>query len=129
MNTNSTSGQSAHTAGPWFVGAQNDALYIIDRRPAHDNDYPNHDADADCIAKVYDDVRVNENAGRANAELIASAPDLLEALRDLVDTDWAFMGADADPGNPQSLYSRVRRGRITLAKVNAAIARATGEQA
>ena len=67
--------ESKHTPGPWFVGAQNDALYIINRRPAHDNDYPNHDADVTCIAKVYDE---------ANAALIARAPDLtaeVERLR------------------------------------------------
>ena len=67
--------ESKHTPGPWFVGAQNDALYIIDRRPAHDNDYPNHHADVGCIAKVYDDIRDAE-IGRANAALIARAPDL-----------------------------------------------------
>lgn len=78
--------EAAHTPGPWFVGAQNDALYILDRRPAHDNDYPDHEADVGCIAKVYDDIRDAE-IGRANAALIARAPDLaaeVERLRERI---------------------------------------------
>lgn len=39
---------------------------------------------------------------------------LRAALADVVDTDWAFLGTDADTGNPSSLYSRVRRGRQAL---------------
>lgn len=70
-----------HTPGPWFVGAQNDALYVIDRRPAHDNDYPDHAGDEACIARVYDDVRGSEGSGAANARLIAAAPELLERAR------------------------------------------------
>ena len=38
---------------PWFVGAQNDSLYIIDGKPAKDNDYPHHDYGPAAIAKVY----------------------------------------------------------------------------
>ena len=72
-----------HTPGPWYVGAQNDALYIIDRRPAQGNDYPNHEADTACIARVFDDVRGNEDSGRLNAELLAAAPELLQVLHDV----------------------------------------------
>ena len=65
-----------HTPGPWFVGAQNDALFIIDRRPAFSNDYPNHDADTEVIAKVYDDVRGNEHvlADRRMMSDVIAAP-------------------------------------------------------
>jgi hypothetical protein len=43
-----------HTKGKVYVGAQNDCLYIIDRQPALNNDYPNHDANVSPIAKIYD---------------------------------------------------------------------------
>lgn len=39
---------------------------------------------------------------------------LRTALADVVDTDWTFIGKDSDTGNPDSLYSRVRRGRLAL---------------
>ena len=74
----STSGP--HTPGPWFVGAQNDALCVIDKPPNPSNDYPRHDANVAAIAKVY-----NGNAADANARLIAAAPDLLAALKRLRD--------------------------------------------
>lgn len=46
--------------------------------------------------------------------LAAENERLLTALADVVDTDWAFLGRDADTANPESLYSRVRRGRLAL---------------
>lgn len=43
-----------HTQGRAYVGAQNDALYIVlGEAPASTNDYPCHDADRTAIAKVY----------------------------------------------------------------------------
>jgi hypothetical protein len=42
--------------------------------------------------------------------------ELLEALRDLADRDHVYMGADADTGNPASLYNSVKRARAALAK-------------
>lgn len=35
-------------------------------------------------------------------------------LERVVECDWAYMGRDADTGNPDSLYSRVRAGRAAL---------------
>jgi hypothetical protein len=60
------------------VGAQNDAIFIINKppRPSADNINPNQDVDV--IAKVY-------LPDEANARLIAAAPDLLFALALLVD--------------------------------------------
>lgn len=47
-------------------------------------------------------------ASRAEVERLRAA------LADVVDADWAYLGKDADTGNPASLYSRVRRGRAAL---------------
>ncbi len=61
--------------GPWYVGAQNDGLFIIaGAKPSTTNDYPNHDADREVIATIngYEPER---------ACLIAAAPQLVEALR------------------------------------------------
>ena len=49
---------------PWYVGAQNDGLYIIcGTAPSPDNDYPNHTAHREVIAKVY-----NAGAGHKETE-------------------------------------------------------------
>ena len=39
---------------------------------------------------------------------------LRNALARVVDTDWAYLGHDADTANPDSLYNRVRDGRKAL---------------
>lgn len=58
----------------FHIGAQNDALFIISgERPATTNDYPRHDADRTCIAKVYDKAEARRLVDAANAGL-ASAP-------------------------------------------------------
>lgn len=74
---------AAFTPGPWFVGAQNDALFVIDKPPRPDNDYPRHDFDVAAIAKVYH----NGTPGveEANARLCAAAPDLYAACKKVVE--------------------------------------------
>lgn len=68
--------QKLHTPAPWFVGAQNDALYVIvGEAPSINNDYPRHDANREPVAKVY--------TSDADARLIAAAPELLEIVREL----------------------------------------------
>lgn len=63
-----------HTSGPFYVGAQNDALFIVvGRPPALNNDYPNHTADRTAIAKVYDD---------SNAERIVACMNAMEGIDD-----------------------------------------------
>ena len=47
-------------------------------------------------------------AQSAEAEILR----LRAALADVVDTDWAFCGQDADTARADSLYNRVRRGRL-----------------
>ena len=73
--------ETGYTAGRWYVGAQNDALYIIDQKPSMNNDYPNHDAKTEPLAKV---IMVNGALPTANANLMASATELYEALKNLL---------------------------------------------
>lgn len=48
----------------FHIGAQNDALYIISgRAPALNNDYPVHDADRTCVAKIYDEAEAKRLVG------------------------------------------------------------------
>ena len=67
-----------HTPGPWYVGAQNDALYIITRppRPSRDDIVDIPDVKVIAIINVCND--------DANARLIAAAPALLAALCEAV---------------------------------------------
>ncbi len=106
--------QAQHTPGPWFVGAQNDTRYIIDRRPnANGNDAPNHDADTGVIAKVYDTGRNDDYVGEANAHLIAAAPELLN-IAERLDAFWTECGFKQDEHSP------------IWADIKAAIAKAKG---
>jgi hypothetical protein len=71
--------QDKHTPGPWYVGAQNDALYVIDGPPSpgpYDGPIPK-DYGPEVVAEP--NWRLKECA--ANARLIAAAPDMLDALR------------------------------------------------
>lgn len=82
-----------YTQGPWFVGAQNDGLYIIDSQPSpapYDGPIP-RDHGPNVIATP--NFRLAEC--EANARLIAAAPDLLAALQARIDLS-AYQGDDAD---------------------------------
>lgn len=72
---------TTHTPGPWYVGAQNDLLFVIaGRAPSADNDYPNHDAVRTVIAQLeFRDKGKSEEA--ANARLIAAAPEMFALLQ------------------------------------------------
>ena len=82
---------SKHTPGPWHTAGEQG----VQIRSAKDQ-----------IAKVW---TMRGNEWKANARLIAAAPDLLEALQDMV-SDHASLSA------------------ATLAFARAAITKATGEQ-
>ena len=66
-----------HTPGPWFVGTLNDALFIINRAPR-----PSHDDMAD-IRDVQVIAKLNNCKGDDDARLIAAAPAMLSALREI----------------------------------------------
>ncbi|EHP94919.1 hypothetical protein [Methylorubrum extorquens] len=101
-----------HTPGPWFVGSQNDALFIINRapRPSTDDINPNHDATA--IAKTF---YLGPDGGSedANARLMAAAPDLLAALG-----EYLVLGK-----------GKCTIGKATADKALAAVRKALGEEA
>lgn len=57
-----------HTPTPWYVGAQNDALYITAGvPPAQSNDYPNHTAERIALAHVYSEANARHIVRCVNA--------------------------------------------------------------
>lgn len=68
-----------HTPGPWFIEWAEPKEFPGD---VSINDAPQTHSDRNSIALVYADGLGTE---RANARLIASAPDLLDALQELTD--------------------------------------------
>ena len=95
-----------HTPGPWYVGAMNDCLFIIDQppRPSNDDVNPNHQVRV--LAKL------DYRAADANARLIAAAPDLLEALKLFLRAE--KMARDGNP--PQGADELIELGEAAIAK-------------
>ena len=115
MTTASTAASA--TPGPWFVGCQNDALYIVaGRPPALNNDYPWHDAPRVALAKVYgpsegDCLPVHADA---NARVLGAAHELLEVLLELFQRDNGIQTMLA--GNPNAVAELEQRARAAIAK-------------
>lgn len=101
---------SVHTPGPWEVRIERGKHCI---RPA-DVKQAGHTVGYAPLAKVEGDRRVGSQA--ENARLIAAAPDLLEALEELLSA-------------PQLSGEVSFNLRLRIEKARAAIAKATGEQA
>jgi hypothetical protein len=109
-----------HTPGPWYIGTEfNDQgrhIYAAQKVRHEDGDewHP-------LIACTDDDERLVD--WQANAALIAAAPDLLEALQELLAAERAnsleIVGRDTD-GHPLNAAGVARK------KARAAIAKATG---
>lgn len=97
---------SKHTPGPWVVGENQDHDAIMA------SDY--------YVATVHDacGIESNDETSRANAKLIAAAPDLLEALRCSVA---AFEGDTID--EIEADYGIATAQRVDMAR--AAIRKAT----
>lgn len=107
-----------HTPGPWFVGAQNDALFVIaGRPPALNNDAPWHDAPRVVLARVFgptgdDCLPVN---AEANANLFSASDELLWFAQQIfngIDTEMLKLDTPAD----EILARVLQRGRAAIAK-------------
>ena len=61
-----------HTPGPWYVGTQNDCLFVTNHRPPTGDYQPTLKVICS-VGALIDDA--------ANARLIAAAPELLEACK------------------------------------------------
>ena len=104
--------EAKHTPGPWEFGPSHSSTGLAGQlvvRPA--GEFPHGEWVAD-VGSMYDDHRV------ANARLIAAAPELLEALKEVTMVlDRIFDVEDRTP-EPNSISGRAR----------AAIAKATGQE-
>ena len=69
-----------HTPGPWVIGKQDHDVITVDT------------ANGTAICDVY----VDSDDRPANANLIAAAPDLLEACERLLDGGWPHAEADIE---------------------------------
>lgn len=72
-----------HTKLPFYVGCQNDAVYIISgKSPAKNNDYPVHDADRTVIARIYnpDDAQYIVRAANCHQQLVSALEDAIAEL-------------------------------------------------
>ena len=115
---------SGHTPGPWEVLPESDShegpLNIVS-----EYEEKGGRASANWIAEC--DLQSDEAQNRANARLIAAAPDLLDALKALV--DWQGVEHEAvpvpDSGAEDCPGDDTCRCAI-VAQVNAAIAKAEG---
>lgn len=99
------------TQESWYVGAQNDALFIIDKPPRPSNDDINPDQDVEVIAKVYSGSGEEDERAR----LLAAAPDLLEAWQELIESRVRVTDGIAQVSES------------AIGKVRAAVRKATGE--
>ena len=85
---------SDHTPGPWRVGKEGTRWYEI-----------HYDQDGECVAEI-----VHE---KADADLIAAAPEMFEALEAIAGNHDAGPGIDAE----QLCELMTERAREVLAKV------------
>jgi hypothetical protein len=110
---------SKHTPGPWFTTPQYGNYAVYSRGLVGDD---TGDGWEPCICELDSDEPVNHEA---NARLIAAAPELLEALRDLElganTVDYCYLNM---PGNFAEALLSLRAYAKTARE---AIAKATGE--
>lgn len=94
----------AHTPGPWTIYRTTDGRAILGIG----------DADAGGITDAHFGFWRSGEEYEANARLIASAPDLLEALRIMVDAECSYMRLN-NLGDPEK-NDRIRLSRAAIAK-------------
>lgn len=103
-----------HTPGPWFVDEDADGVYIG----------PRDGKTGRVEAVVFQLTPFRHEAMRANAELAAASPDLLESAKDLAAQWEAF---EASSGNMEEAYYKLAKyARQEWEAMLAAIAKAEG---
>lgn len=101
--------EKTHT---WYVGAQNDALYIIDEKPRPAGDPIINPKGPDPIAKVYRE---------EFAPLLAAAPDLLAALTAMLEVQGKRRHplGQPDEGIAYEAADAAAKARAAIAKAGA----------
>jgi len=94
---------SSHTPGPWYVGCHGLQIITIDAK----RDEPNG-----LITEVRLSGWCNEDEAKANARLIAAAPDLLTALEEMT----ADLISHASLGLNENEVAMLRRAEAAIAK-------------
>lgn len=97
-----------HTPGPWAVESYGDRFEVVDEETL-----------SITIA------RITGARAEATACLIAAAPDLLEALQDVLSAE---RFSNRPPETVEQAEAKLARIRAAAAKADAAIAKATGGQ-
>jgi hypothetical protein len=106
--------ETRFTPGPWFVGAMNDCLFVIDQQPSPSGSDVPIDTPHPGLHVI---VKVEGDNATPNAALIAAAPELYEALEKCADVLAA--SADWQGDGPSQVETDAR----------AALAKARGESA
>jgi hypothetical protein len=107
---------SAHTAGPWKMSGSTTAVY----RAVQNGNWAGHSDLNEPIAWLTDTGR-NAKETEANARLIAAAPELLAALRELVEVGRTVLSPVHDSGAVKG-----RTDHEILVAAVAALAKAEG---
>lgn len=110
---------STHTPGPWLVAQSGYAnspavVYVGDRAPAHNR--AGFLDGVNWIATVRDDESPDHPQYAANARLIAAAPDLLVALREITERYQHYLNLPSAERTSQTLSDMDTLARAALAK-------------
>lgn len=107
---------SGHTPGRWSFGhIGTDGLWV---GPSHDQKP---------VAIVPHDCDQARDESRANARLIAAAPELLEAADDMLETQAALDNRELMGPNAEDYFVLLRRRNAARERLESVIAKATGE--
>lgn len=109
---------NAHTPGPWHAVHAGDKSRVMDSR--------GHIADVYQPLHRRGDTKRHPEQHYINAKFIAAAPDLLEALRDMMELEatWELMAGPQGTYRKWSIDASTRR-QNTRQKAKAALAKAT----
>lgn len=126
--------EAKHTPGPWYVGAQNDGLYVIDRQPSpapYDAPIPaeggpnviatpnwrlpDHEANARLIAQAPALLTEVDFLRRRRGQLVLERDATLRSVENLI-------AAIENDGNTSSLHDWNERMKRAVADARAALA-------